>query len=181
MNGVLIDPKDASSLAQLFKLLGSKARLRAVHALALHGELLTGELADVLGWTREETRREMHGLVQRGLVSRRRVGRESAYRLAHAGLVSLLSGSLAIARGLGRNGGGGPRLNPIARRWLDLAPRQREILGLLAEGLSVEDIATKLGITEATARTHVHKILAGLGVRSQLAAVAAVRRQGLII
>jgi DNA-binding NarL/FixJ family response regulator len=46
----------------------------------------------------------------------------------------------------------------------DLTPRQREIAGLIAEGLSNKQIARRLLIEQATVKNHVHSILVKLGV-----------------
>lgn len=48
-----------------------------------------------------------------------------------------------------------------------LTPREWEVLALLREGLSNEQIATRLGITERTAKYHVSEILGKLGVSSR--------------
>ena len=53
-----------------------------------------------------------------------------------------------------------------------------DALRSIAHGLSVQDIAADWVVSEATVRTHVQGVLAKLGVRSQLAAVAAARRSG---
>ena len=63
-----------------------------------------------------------------------------------------------------------------AREENDLTPREREVLELLRGGLDAAAIGGALGISIATVRTHVRHILATLGVHSQLAAVARVRR-----
>jgi DNA-binding CsgD family transcriptional regulator len=52
-----------------------------------------------------------------------------------------------------------------------LTPREREILGLLADGLDTREIAAKLVVSLATVRNHVQNILAKLGVHSRLEAV----------
>jgi PAS domain S-box-containing protein len=52
-----------------------------------------------------------------------------------------------------------------------LTRRQREVLRLLASGASTQGIAKKLFISPATARNHIHHILAKLGVHSRLEAV----------
>jgi DNA-binding NarL/FixJ family response regulator len=57
-----------------------------------------------------------------------------------------------------------------------LTRREREVLALLCEGLDVRTAALHLGISVTTMRTHVRHILAALGVRSQVAAVAQARR-----
>ena len=53
-----------------------------------------------------------------------------------------------------------------------LTRREREILGLLAEGFVQADIASRLHVHYTTVRTHVQRILAKLGVHSIQAAVA---------
>ncbi|RME33473.1 MAG: DNA-binding response regulator, partial [Thermoflexia bacterium] len=57
-----------------------------------------------------------------------------------------------------------------------LSAREREVLALLAEGLSNEEIAEELHIAVNTVRNHVRNILEKLGVRNRVqAAVYAVR------
>lgn len=57
-----------------------------------------------------------------------------------------------------------------------LSEREREVLALLAEGLSNEEIARELNIAVNTVRNHVRNILEKLGVRNRVqAAVYAVR------
>jgi DNA-binding NarL/FixJ family response regulator len=48
-----------------------------------------------------------------------------------------------------------------------LTDREREVLGLVAHGLSNQAIAERLAITERTARTHVSNILGKLGLASR--------------
>jgi two-component system nitrate/nitrite response regulator NarL len=59
-----------------------------------------------------------------------------------------------------------------------LSVREREVLELLASGLSADAIATHIFVSVATVRTHIQAILRKLGVSSQLAAVARVREAG---
>lgn len=61
-----------------------------------------------------------------------------------------------------------------------LTPRQNEVLRLLADGLPAKVIATRLGVTEATIRTHIRAILVALGTHSQLEAIAKARRLQLV-
>jgi DNA-binding CsgD family transcriptional regulator len=63
---------------------------------------------------------------------------------------------------------------------VDLTPRQHEVLVLLAEGLSSEQIANRLELSVDTVRNHVREILRRLGVHSRIAAVATARRLGLL-
>ena len=60
-----------------------------------------------------------------------------------------------------------------------LTPREREVLGHLADGHTTRDIATLLGISVSTVRNHVEHILRKLHAHSRLEAVAVSRRLGL--
>jgi DNA-binding CsgD family transcriptional regulator len=61
-----------------------------------------------------------------------------------------------------------------------LTQRQREVLGLLAEGHPAKVIARRLGIAEVTVRNHIQAILTELRCHSQLEALAEARRTGLL-
>jgi len=61
-----------------------------------------------------------------------------------------------------------------------LTPRQRQVLRLLAEGVSARGIADRLGLAETTARNHIRAVLVELEAHSQLEAVARARAQGLV-
>lgn len=61
-----------------------------------------------------------------------------------------------------------------------LTPRQREILTLLADGMSVKAIARELGLVEPTVRNHIRLLFVALGVHSQLEAVALAHRLRLV-
>jgi DNA-binding NarL/FixJ family response regulator len=50
---------------------------------------------------------------------------------------------------------------------LKLTKRQREVLSLLARGLSNKEIARALDIAEATTKIHMAALLRGLGVRNR--------------
>jgi DNA-binding NarL/FixJ family response regulator len=53
----------------------------------------------------------------------------------------------------------------------DLSDREREVLGLVAQALSNGQIASRLGLTEATVKRHLRNIFAKLGAVSRLDAV----------
>ncbi|MFL5357994.1 LuxR C-terminal-related transcriptional regulator [Archangium sp.] len=61
-----------------------------------------------------------------------------------------------------------------------LTPREREVLALLAEGLSNKAIAERLDISEHTAKFHVNAVLAKLGVQRRTEAVVRAARLGLV-
>jgi DNA-binding CsgD family transcriptional regulator/tetratricopeptide (TPR) repeat protein len=63
---------------------------------------------------------------------------------------------------------------------LGLTRREREVLGLVAGGLTNREIAQALFVTEKTAGAHVSSILAKLHVRSRLEAATAAQRLGLV-
>ncbi len=61
-----------------------------------------------------------------------------------------------------------------------LTQREREILALLAEGLSNRAIAERLGVTERTVKFHVAEILARLGAANRAQAVAIAKARGIV-
>ncbi len=65
------------------------------------------------------------------------------------------------------------------RRIGRLTPREREVLGLLAEGGDNDSIAQNLVISPQTARTHIQNVLVKLGVHSRLEAAALAIQNGL--
>ncbi|MGP5341430.1 response regulator [Glutamicibacter arilaitensis] len=61
-----------------------------------------------------------------------------------------------------------------------LTPREREVFGLIAAGLSNPEIAEKLFLSEATVKTHVGHILAKLEARDRVQAVVIAYQTGVV-
>jgi DNA-binding NarL/FixJ family response regulator len=62
----------------------------------------------------------------------------------------------------------------------DLSKRELDVLQLAAEGMSNQEIASRLFVSVNTVRNHTQRILLKLGVHSKLEAVAVAHREGLI-
>jgi DNA-binding NarL/FixJ family response regulator len=61
-----------------------------------------------------------------------------------------------------------------------LTPREKEVLRLMAEGISSREIASRLGVGYTTVRTHIRSLGAKLGVHSKLEAIVKARELALI-
>lgn len=68
-----------------------------------------------------------------------------------------------------------PAATPVA-----LSPRERELLGLLVEGLTAKEIADRLGVSIHTTGTHTKNLFSKLGVHSRAAAVARALKDRLV-
>jgi len=106
------------------------------------------------------------------------------YLLKDAEPDDILNGIRAVARGESP-------IHPRAARELldtrrpsadmpDLTPREREVLQLLARGLSNAELAAAFHLSEATVKTHVARILGKLQLRDRVQAVVVAYESGLI-
>jgi DNA-binding NarL/FixJ family response regulator len=113
----------------------------------------------------------------------------SGYLVKHAATAELLNAIRAIA-------GGGVWFGPYATRVIAeqlqqpnrvpadpygaLSPREREVLHLVVDGLTIKEIAQRLGISTKTAENHRGRVLAKLGVRNSAELVRYAMRKHLV-
>ncbi len=72
-----------------------------------------------------------------------------------------------------------PLLRPHPRL-AELTEREGEVLGLIGEGLSNDEIAARLVVSPATARTHVSRAMVKLGARDRAQLVVIAYQSGLV-
>ncbi|MFF0554990.1 response regulator [Streptomyces sp. NPDC020472] len=108
-----------------------------------------------------------------------------AIRIAHAG-EALLSpaatkGLIAsfLAQGPGADAAGAPG-GARAERLAALTAREREVLVLVAGGLSNDEIAERLDVSPLTVKTHVNRTMAKLGARDRAQLVVTAYESGLV-
>jgi DNA-binding NarL/FixJ family response regulator len=156
-------------------------RMPGTDGIAATREIVAEQLADVLVLTSFDLDEVVFGAVRAGA---------AGFLLKTASGAELRSAVLAVARGDGA-------LAPeVTRRLLDrfaaapaapepvpgldqLTAREHDVLAALGRGRSNAEIARELAITEATAKTHVSRVLAKLDAGSRMEAAVLARHAGL--
>lgn len=75
---------------------------------------------------------------------------------------------------------GTTRSAPARMQAKSLTPRERQVLGLVGLGMSNQDIAARLIVSEGTVKAHVSSILVRLGVRNRVQAAILAYEAGLV-
>jgi DNA-binding NarL/FixJ family response regulator len=104
---------------------------------------------------------------------------EEAIRAVHRGQTWL--DPIAQARVVSSLGAAPLEETPAPREVSDnLTPREVEVLTLIGEGLSNQEIGTQLFLSQATVKTHINRIFAKTGVRDRAQAVRYAISNGLV-
>lgn len=104
----------------------------------------------------------------------------AGYLLKNADVDEIATAILAVARGeVHLDAESAAYLTREQAGLRSLTPRELEVLSLLAEGCSNQEIARKLAITERTARTHVSNLLGKLQLESRTQAALLAQQEGL--
>lgn len=157
-------------------------RMPGIDGIEATRAIVAEGLADVLVLTSFDLDEVVFGAVRAGA---------AGFLLKSASGPAMRDAVLAVARGEGA-------LAPeVTRRLLDrfaasehrepesvpgldaLTDREREVLAALGRGRSNAELGRDLGISEATAKTHVSRVLAKLGASSRMEAAVLARRAGL--
>lgn len=159
--GLLTRRDDAAGSARRFSAALEEWNAMGLAPFAARSMMRRAEASLAAGGDREDSQRDLEraGKVFESLGARDDLEDLAAVRSAHG-----------LTRVAAREEGG-----PLA----SLTPREREVLALLAGGLTNREIARRLVISAKTAEIHVGNILGKLGLKSRAQAAALAARHGL--
>ncbi|MFJ4843857.1 MULTISPECIES: response regulator [unclassified Streptomyces] len=147
------------------------------------GEIVAEGLADVLVLTTFDLDEYVFGALRAGAAGFLLKDTEADRLIEGVRLVARGEGMIAPAvtrRLIGEFARPARAVREADRGLLDgLTPREREVLACVGQGLSNAEIAARLGMAEATAKTHVSRILAKLELRSRVQAAILAQEWGL--
>jgi DNA-binding NarL/FixJ family response regulator len=103
---------------------------------------------------------------------------QRAIRTVHAG-EALLDPSVQLRLVRAYRGEAAAPRTSSSPRTDGLTPREAEVLGLIAQGMSNQDIAQRLVVSEATVKTHINNIFGKIEVRDRAQAVVYAIKHGL--
>jgi len=105
------------------------------------------------------------------------VVKHSAGRDLVSAIGQVWEGKMCIPKFVSRKSGSG---NGGESHSLNLTPRQRDVLRLIAQGLTMKAVAFELGISTRTAESHKYEMMESLGVQSTAELVQYAIKLGLI-
>ena len=87
--------------------------------------------------------------------------------------------SVALFQWVARTRPSIPRLH--LKNTLGLTRREQQLVGLIQQGLTNKEMASRLNLSEQTVKNHMHRMLRKLGAPDRLSIVETCRNQGLSI
>lgn len=103
---------------------------------------------------------------------------DAAMRLGAAGFVVKTAPTAELLDAIRRAAAGGLHFGVRPGRGVSLSGREREVLGLLVDGASNDEIGSRLGISTRTVESHLHRLYERVGVGSRTELAARALREG---
>ncbi len=103
---------------------------------------------------------------------------DAAMRLGAAGFVVKTAPTAELLDAIRRAAAGGLHFGVRPGRGVSLTAREREVMGLVVDGASNDEIGARLGISTRTVESHLHRLFERLGVSSRTELAARALREG---